>query len=85
MKDGLEELAETVAGTMEESIKQMCPTCKRGAATIAAPTMEDLDALVDIRDGFNKLRREFSPMMAERFQRFDRTISYLHTMIAGSE
>jgi hypothetical protein len=81
----LEDLAGEVAGSMEESIKQACPTCKRGAANLALPAVEDLEALIDIRDGFNKHRRNFSPEMAERFRRFDSTIAYLHAMLAGAQ
>lgn len=84
MHERLEELAGTVVGSMEQSIKQACPTCKRGAVNLSAPDFDDLDALVEIRDGFNKHRREFSPEMEERFKKFDKTIAYLHAMMAGS-
>jgi hypothetical protein len=81
----LEDMAGHVVGAMEQSIKQACPECKRGGVNLPMPAVEDLEALIEIRDGFNKHRRNFSPEMEERFRRFDTTIAYLHAMIAGSE
>jgi hypothetical protein len=81
----LEDLAGEVVGSMEYSIKEACPTCKRGGVNLPLPEVEDLEALIDIRDGFNKHRRNFSPEMEERFKRFDKTIAYLHAMMAGAQ
>jgi hypothetical protein len=72
-------------GAISERAAQTCPTCGRGAADSAAPTLDDLEALINIRDGFNKHRKDFSPLVEDHFRRFDRTISYLHRMIAGSK
>lgn len=84
MSKRLEELVHHAADNIQESLSQTCPTCGRGAASLAVPTTEDLEALIEIRDGFNTLRRNFSPEVEEQFRRFDRTISYLNRMIAGS-
>lgn len=78
------ELSAQALNKIDTSIRRACPTCKRGAADLSLPTVEDLEALTLIRDGFNDLRRQFSPAIEDRFRRFDKTISYLHTMIAGS-
>ena len=73
-----------VAETIQETIRQSCPTCGRGAASLPTSSLDDLSALIEIRDGFNKHRRDFSATMADRFTRFDRTISYLHVLIDGT-
>lgn len=74
-----------VAETVQDSIRQSCPMCGRGAAGLPTPDLDDLEALITIRDGFNKHRRDFSPAMADRFQRLDRVISYLHVLIEGTK
>lgn len=81
MSKRLEELVGRAAANIHDSVRgTSCPTCGRGAAGIAAPTTEDIEALIEIRDGFNTLRREFSPEVEERFRRFDSTIMYLAAM-----
>ena len=74
--DALQSIVQRVEGT--------CATCGRGAAGMAPPTLDDLEALIAIRDGFNKHRRSFSPIVEDQFRRFDSVIGYLHRMIAGS-
>lgn len=85
MHKRLNELAEAALNKMELSVRQTCPTCKRGAAGVAPPDLDDLEALVLVRDGFDDFRRNFSPEMADRFRRFDNVIGYLHALIVGSE
>jgi hypothetical protein len=51
---------------------------------MAPPVLDDLEALIAIRDGFNKHRRSFSPIIEDQFRRFDSVIGYLHRMIAGT-
>jgi hypothetical protein len=70
---------------IQRAVESTCSKCGRGAAGVAAPTLDDLEALIAIRDGFNQHRRSFSPLVEEQFRRFDSTISYLHRMIAGSK
>jgi hypothetical protein len=73
-----------VAETVQESIRSTCPTCHRGAAGLPTPDLDDLEAIITIRDGFNKHRRDFTPAMAERFRRLDSIVSYLHVLIEGT-
>ena len=73
-----------IAETVEDSIRSTCPTCKRGAAGLPTPDLADLEAIITIRDGFNKHRRDFTPAMAERFRRLDSIVGYLHVLIEGS-
>ncbi len=73
-----------VAETIQQSIRQTCSLCGRGAAGLPAPTLDDLEALITIRDGFNQHRRDFSPAMSDRFERLNRVVSYLHVLIEGS-
>lgn len=90
--DGLEgarrrtqqEIARRAVIEMENNSRKACPTCRRGAVSIPLPTVDDLEAMIEIRDGFNNLRRSFSPEMEERFKRFDAVISYMHSMISPS-
>lgn len=79
-----DELFRAAADRIKSDVEGTCPSCGRGAANMAAPDLDDLEAIIRIRDGFNKFRRDFSPAVAEQFRRLDRTISYLHRMIAGS-
>jgi hypothetical protein len=79
-----DELFRAAADSIAEEVEGTCLRCGRGAANVAAPTLDDLEAIMLIRDGFNKFRRDFSPAVAEQFRRLDRTISYLHRMIAGT-
>ena len=72
------------AHTIQESIRQTCPTCGRGAASLPTPDLADLEALITIRDGFNKHRRDFTPAMADRFRRLDGVVGYLHVLIEGT-
>lgn len=72
------------ADSITQQIKQTCPICGRGAADTKAPDFLDLEAMIRIRDGFNRHRRNFSPLLEKDFRRFDETIAYLHRMIAGS-
>lgn len=71
--------------TIRRATEDTCPHCKRGAASFSAPDYEDLEALMSIRDGFNKHRRNFSPLVEDQFQRFNKTIAYLHRLIAGTK
>ena len=73
-----------VSQTIQDTIRSTCPTCGRGAAGVAPPTLDDLEAITTIRDGFNKHRRDFSPAMADRFKRFDSLVGYLHLLIEGT-
>lgn len=73
-----------VAESVTETVRQTCPTCHRGAAGISPPDLDDLEAIIQIRDGFNKYRRDFSPEMADRFKRLDGIVGYLHLLIEGT-
>lgn len=84
MKQHLERVAAIAAEQINESIRQKCMVCGRGGVNSPMPTVDDLEALCQIRDGFDGLRKDFSPDIAAQFARFDNTISYLHLMIAGS-
>lgn len=70
--------------SINESIRSTCSSCGRGAAGLPTPDLDDLEALIQIRDGFNARRLDFSPAMAERFRRFENTIGYLHVLIEGT-
>jgi hypothetical protein len=83
-KQGDDALYGDAVHSIQEAAAGTCPSCGRGAAGSAAPDLDDLEALISIRDGFNKHRRNFTPIVEDQFRRFDRTISYLHRMIAGS-
>jgi hypothetical protein len=80
----VENMYEEAAESIEESIRQSCPTCKRGAINMAMPTIEDLEALIEITQGFDRVRRSFSPGMEDKLRRLKGLAGYLHTMIAGS-
>lgn len=80
----LDEISGRAARDMLESIRKTCPTCKRGGMGLPTPDLNDLEALITIRDGFDKHRRNFSPEMLDVFRRFDRVISYMHSVIAGT-
>jgi hypothetical protein len=82
-KQNNEDVFREAAEAIEQQIKQTCPVCGRGAADTKAPDLADLEALIRIRDGFNKHRRSFTPLIERDFRRFDQTIGYLHRMIAG--
>lgn len=71
--------------SIKSAAEDTCNRCGRGAASMAAPDLDDLEALIRIRDGFNKHRRNFTPAVEEDFRRFDRAIGYLHRMIQGSK
>lgn len=73
------------AQAISESIRQTCPTCGRGAASLPTPDLADLEALIQIRDGFNNYRRDFTPAMADRFRRLDSVVGYLHVLIEGTK
>ena len=81
----MKELIKQAAEQLDASVRQRCEYCGRGAAKMALPTLEDLEAIMEIRDGFDGLRKDFSPLIADRFRRLDNTINYLHVMIAGSK
>lgn len=77
--------ASILAQIQEHDSRTPCPRCKRGALAMRMPDLEDLDACIVIRDGFNKFRRNFSPEMEDRFQRLNHVIAYMHAMIAGTK
>ena len=85
MEDSDDSMFGSVAETIQETIRQTCPTCGRGAAGLSTPSLDDLEALITIRDGFNKHRRDFSPTMADTFKRLDSVVSYLHVLIEGTK
>lgn len=68
----------------EQSVRAPCPTCKRGGTGLMMLDYEDLEALIVIKEGFDKYRRNFTPEMAERMNRISKVIGYVHAMIAGT-
>jgi hypothetical protein len=78
-----ETVFDQAAESITKAVKGRCSNCGRGATGMAAPDLDDLEAIIAIRDGFNKHRRSFSPLVEEQFRRLDRTIGYLHRMIEG--
>lgn len=85
MSERLEELAAEAASNIRSATEATCPKCRRGAWGAPVPVVEDLEAMIEIRDGFNNLRRQFTPEVEERFRRFDNVISYVHRLIVGTE
>lgn len=80
----LDEIAGRAAQDILDGIRKTCPECKRGAMGLPTPDLEDLEALIQIRDGFDAHRRNFTPEMRDVFRRMDRVISYLHSLVAGT-
>lgn len=85
MTQRLKDLAAQAANNLGVGFRATCPTCERGGVGLATPTVEDLEALIEIRDGFNDLRRSFTPDVEEKFRRFDNTIGYMHALIVGTK
>lgn len=84
MTQRLNDLAAQAANNIGSGFRASCPTCGRGGVGLVTPTVEDLEALIEIRDGFNDLRRNFTPEMEEKFRRFDTSIGYFHALIVGT-
>jgi hypothetical protein len=74
----------TAAEEMGGLAREACPTCGRGGVNMALPTEEDLKHLIEVKEGFDKLRRNFSPEMRARMESVDAVISYMHVLIAGT-
>jgi hypothetical protein len=82
-----EQDAKLFAGALEEMggvAREACPTCGRGGVNLAMPTEEDLKHLLEVKEGFDKLRRNFSPEMRRRMESVDMIAGYLHALIAGT-
>lgn len=77
-------MKQVVRGVERFEHQDCCPTCGRGAAGLAIPNEDDLNAMIDIQESFNKHRRDFSPDMQRKIDSFKKVVSYIHRLIAGS-